>query len=231
MTPIKQGKYDFKKESLTEIRNKLGLSQRKMAELLGIPPNTLFRWEKGDTAPDAKHLAAIYSFAKEHGITPVFFNLRTGAKPFQYNLIVLWDFQTAGTPGPWVQLANNSIVTELKRRFAGMTPIFKAFAHPSQEQAIKELEDLDWRVWVSNDAEELVQSAKSDSGQNPEGTVLLLISTDGGLGELIDELRSQGVRVYVMTTQMFGNQLLSKAGPEFSIPWFPMALEPPKRPS
>lgn len=78
MTPIKQGMYEFNKESLIEIRKRMGISQSKMAELLGVPPNTLSRWETGATVPDASSLAAIYSLVKEHGIDPPpFFVIRT----------------------------------------------------------------------------------------------------------------------------------------------------------
>lgn len=77
MSPIKQGLYEFKKESLIEIRKKLGLSQGKMAELLGVPANTLSRWETGATIPDAGTLASIYSLARELGLdTPSFFGVR-----------------------------------------------------------------------------------------------------------------------------------------------------------
>ena len=76
MTPIKQGKYEFNHESLIAVRNQIGMTQRKMAETLNIPPNTLSRWENGTTVPDAKYLAAFYSIAKEHGITPSFFEIR-----------------------------------------------------------------------------------------------------------------------------------------------------------
>jgi transcriptional regulator with XRE-family HTH domain len=61
MTPINQGLYEFKKESLIELRKTMGVSQSKMAELLGVPANTLSRWETGATVPDASSLAAIYS--------------------------------------------------------------------------------------------------------------------------------------------------------------------------
>jgi DNA-binding XRE family transcriptional regulator len=41
MSPSKSGDYEFKEEVLTAIRKRIGLSQGKMAELLGVPPNTL----------------------------------------------------------------------------------------------------------------------------------------------------------------------------------------------
>lgn len=78
MTPINQRIYEFKKDSLIETRRRMGISQTKMAELLGVPANTLSRWETGVTVPDASALAAIYSLAKEQGTdTPPFFGIRS----------------------------------------------------------------------------------------------------------------------------------------------------------
>jgi len=134
MTPIKQGKYEFKKESLIDVRKKMGISQAKMAEVLGVPANTLSRWEIGTTVPDAKNLAGFYSLAKEHGITPAFFGLREGITPFKYNSLIVWDFQTTGTQAYWVKQAHDSIVAETGKRFTGMIPEYKVFAHPSQGQ-------------------------------------------------------------------------------------------------
>lgn len=77
MAPMKKGLYEFKKDSLIEIRKRLDISQGKMAELLGIPANTLSRWETGATIPDGSSLASIYSLARELGVDmPSFFGTR-----------------------------------------------------------------------------------------------------------------------------------------------------------
>ena len=68
--------YQFSPRSLVETREKMSLSQAKLAARLDLPANTVSRWERGETTPDANSLAAIYSIAKEHGLTPVFFHLR-----------------------------------------------------------------------------------------------------------------------------------------------------------
>ena len=232
MSAIKQGKYEFKKESLVDVRKQMGMSQSKMADILGIPANTLSRWEIGATAPDANHLAAFYSVAKGHCITPAFFGLRDDIIPFQYSLIVLWDFQTIGIPGAWVQHAHSTIVTELQKRFGGMTPLLKVFTDPTQDNAAKELDKLGWRVFVGGNEVfgDIIQHAKSDAGQNPEGTAVVLISKDEGFIDLIDELKNEGVQVYVMTTQtIFNNKLIDKVGQNNNIPWFPVSCDQPKR--
>ena len=41
MTPIKQRLYEFRRYSLIELRNSLGVNQGKMAELLNVPATPL----------------------------------------------------------------------------------------------------------------------------------------------------------------------------------------------
>lgn len=229
MAPIKQGKYEFKRDSLKEVRNLIGISQAEMAKRLGIPPNTLSRWENGTTTPDATHLAAFYSLAKEYNIKPAFFGLREGL--FPYDLVVSWDFETVGTSVMWVQFAHHLIMQELSQRFAGSIPLFKAFAHPTQNEAAKELKNSEWRIFVDDSEvfQYIVDDAKSDCGHNPENTIFVLITNDGNFSELITELKSNGVQVYVISTQVFNNRLLDKVDPGFSIQINPMGLEPSKR--
>ena len=224
--PTKQGTYEFKPESLVDIRKRLKISQGDMAKLLDVLPNTLSRWETGFTAPDAKFLAKIYSVAKEHGITPNFFSLRTetrGTKP-RYRLIVLWDFQTLGVPSQQLDGAESWIRTEVGRRFDRMTHrLFKAFTHPSQSAEADTLEKLGWRVWEDDRDidEEIIDQAKSDSGQDPTGTVLVLITRDRNFTDLIEELRIEGVRVYLLGPSSTGDDLIEKVGRRRWIQWEP----------
>jgi len=229
MTPIKQGKYEFKKDSLKEVRNRIGISQIQLAKRLGIPANTLSRWETGATIPDATHLAAFYSLVKEYNVTPAFFGLRDNL--FPYDLIVIWDFQTVGTSTISVQYAHSTVMQELKRRFSGRTPLLKAFAHPTQNETAKELQNLGWRISIDDSEvfQYIIDDARSDCGHNPEGTIFVLISDDYGFSELITELKSSGVCVYVMSTQTFNNKLFDKVDQGFGIQLYPMGLEPPKR--
>jgi transcriptional regulator with XRE-family HTH domain len=231
MTPIKQGKYEFKKESLIDVRKKMSLSQAKMAELLGMPANTLSRWEIGTTVPDAKNLAGFYSLAKEHGITPTFFGLRDSIVPFQYNSVIIWDFQTTGIQDYWVKQAHDSIMAEIGKRFTGIVPELKAFTHPSQRGAIDLLNNLEWTVFCGEDEifGDIVHHVKSDCGQRPEGMVLILITQDNGFIELIEDQMEKDVRVFIMSPQPYNNKLIEKVGQANSISWFPIALEQPKR--
>lgn len=51
-------------ERLAGARRKLGLTQRKMAELLGIDPGTLQGWEAGDHQPSKRSLEMLGKFLR-----------------------------------------------------------------------------------------------------------------------------------------------------------------------
>src|SRR4030042_5294931 len=108
MTPVRPElfEYEFSPSEIKKIRNKLGLSQAKLADLLDIPPNTLSRWESGATSPDAKSLAAIYSLAMEKGIPPQFFVPKASFKKAtetRTKLLLVWDFQNLGVKFEYVK--------------------------------------------------------------------------------------------------------------------------------
>ena len=65
--------YQFAPSALREVRERLGLSQAEIAKRLNLPTNTVSRWERGETSPDANSLAAIYSIATGAGMEPAFF--------------------------------------------------------------------------------------------------------------------------------------------------------------
>lgn len=113
--PVRPGsfEYRFSPEALKRVRDRLDLSQAKLAARLDLPVNTISRWERGETTPDAHSLAAIYSLAKERGLEPEFFqkgvgmttatrNRQEAPKPLggrvvlnrqRTRLVVIWDFQ------------------------------------------------------------------------------------------------------------------------------------------
>jgi transcriptional regulator with XRE-family HTH domain len=235
MSRLITGEYEFKKEVLIEIRRRMGLSQGKMAALLGVPPNTLSRWENGVTFPDANSLASIYSIAKKHNFTPEYFGLR-GVKAethsLRYRLIVLWDFQTYGTAQSWVREADARISEILKQRFNELNDqIFKAFTHPDQHISGLELEKRGWGVREGrNEIQgDIINTAKSLCGQDAAGSVLVLISRDNGLFGLIEELKSWGVLVYALYSQSYNNRLLEGCGEKFGIQWTPLMAEISRR--
>ena len=81
MAPVKPGRFKFDPGSIVQVRKHLGLSQKKLAALLGVPANTLSRWETGATTPDADSLAAIYSVAAQHGMSAQLFHRRKKMQP------------------------------------------------------------------------------------------------------------------------------------------------------
>lgn len=228
MTPkrsVKKGTYEFKPSSLVEIRKRLNMSQVAMANLLGVPPNTLSRWETGATVPDANFLALIYSVAREHNVTPSFFSIRREPqdkrKP-RYRLVVMWDFQTLGVPTGQVAEADAWLRTEVKRRFSGISfQLFKAFTFPYQSAAADILESMGWRVWEEDTGinEEIIDQSRSDAGQEPGGTILVLITRDNSFIDLVDELKMQGVRVYLVAPEFSNQELVEKVGRRRWIQW------------
>lgn len=225
MAPTKKGSYEFKPSSLVDIRHKLNISQAEMAKRIGVPPNTLSRWENKATVPDAESLASIYSLAVDYGITPTFFSIRKDTKPSRKTrdrLLVMWDFWTLGLQAYQVEEAEKWIKSELKRRFHNMTvEMFKAFSHPSQSSATDKLIELRWRVWEepSGMDEELIDQARSDAGQDPKATILVLITRDDEFIDLINEMHKQGVRVYLLSPSNTYDDLIEEVGRKRWIEW------------
>ena len=217
MAPVKAGKYQFRSDSLVQVREQVGLSQAKMANLLGVPANTLSRWETGATSPDAESLAAIYSVAMEHDIPPDFFQRRRpmpkqGKGPSR--LLVMWDFQNLGVRENRVTSLNSWLREEMDKRFPGTSyRRFKAFSHPKQEAATDKLQELGWRVFeddVDMD-EEIANQSKSDCGHEPKDTILVLVTKDGDFKELVAASKRKGVTVYLVTPPQGHSQSLVQA--------------------
>ena len=226
MVPLKPGRYEYRPESLVEIRNGLGLKQIEMAGLLGIPANTLWRWETGATKPDAESLAAIYSLAVEQDVTPKFFRRRPiMPKPNKQRsrLIVTWDFQNVSLPASQIETIDEKIENRLDQKFRSASEqLFKAFASPSQANATDKLQDQGWRVWEDNADldEEIANHARSDCGQDPENTTFILITKDGDFVDLIQDLRDQGVQVYLMgitARTQYSQALAGEVGKKYRI--------------
>ena len=221
LAPTTQGKYEYRPESLIQLRKQLELNQTKMAKLLGVPPNTLSRWETGTTTPDAQSLASLFSIAMEHSVTPEFFQRRRPKpkpSPGRSRLLVKWDFQNVAASVTQVPDLASWIREELDRRFASAShQLYKAFAYYHQSAATDTLLGMRWRVWEDDQDlhDEIVSQAMSDSGQEPEDTTLVLITEDGQYEELVKDLQGRGVRVYLITPWgHFSNSLVELVGEE-----------------
>ena len=205
MTPIKQGKYEFRPASLVQLRQRLKLKQKKMAELLSIPPNTLSRWENGASTPDAQSLAAIYSFAKEREVTAEFFQPRKSkskARKQRNRVSTMWDLSSLALQSHQLEKADAWLTAQIRSRFGKPEyEWFKVFARPEQATLIRELTEHNWDVWEFGQRidDELVSHAKSDCGQKPKETAFVLIANSGSYSDLINELSGKGVDVHIIT--------------------------------
>ncbi len=219
MAPTRPGKYEFKPESIVALRKRIGLSQAKMAEFLGVPANTLSRWETGATTPDADSLAAVYSVAMDRDVTPTFFHRRKPVPRPTKNrdrLIVIWDFQNYPASAIQVAHIDHSIRWELNRRIKGTShELYSAFSNPSDSKATDRLLDLGWVVYAEDYDldEEIIDQATRDSAENPTFTTLALVANDGNYVELIRDLKERGVDVYLFTSVFgFNERLVAEVG-------------------
>lgn len=223
MPPLKDGIYRFDPKSITTIRSQLQITQAKLAAELGVPPNTVSRWERGDTAPDARALAAIHSIAMERGLTPAYFKKAAPATPnARTELLVYLDFQNLGLTAADVPAFDGWIRAELNRRFPNTANRwFKGFCARHQSAAAEQLESFGWRIWEDSDDldDEIVSQSRSDCWRKPDNTILILGSRDGDFAGLINEMRGRGVMVYLIAPDGISQRLAQAVGEDWRIPW------------
>ena len=231
MAPADRGSYRFDPKGIVNIRNRLGMTQFQMALMLGVPANTLSRWETGRATPDAHSLAAIYSFAQERGLNPSFF--RKYVEGDRTRLVVILDFQNLGVSALNVQQMDRYIMDEVDR-VAPSTheEVFKAFASPDQVVGIGELKKLKWQVRVdeSDQDDVIAQQIRSTCGLDPEDTILMVCSKDGGFKETIKDMSGSGVEVYLHTPSNASQTLLDAVDIDHRTQWparFPMVVQTP----
>ena len=220
MAPVEKGSYRFDPKGIVDIRTRLGIAQFEMARLLGVPANTLSRWETGKATPDAHSLAAIYSFAQERGLNPAFFRHFVSGQ--RTRLVVVLDFQNLGVSALSVKQMDSYLMEELER-IAPSTDheLFKAFASPDQVVGIAELKKLKWRVRVdeSDQDDAISHQVKSDCGHDPDDTILVLCSKDGDFGELVSEMQQWGVEVHLITPPGASQTLLDAVDVDHRTLW------------
>ena len=223
MAPVKPRNYQFNAGSIAGLRNRLKMKQTQMAELLGVPANTLSRWETGVTKPDAESLAAIYSVAMERGATVDFFQRTAPAQSKQVKLsrvAILADFQNLGVSAKNVAKFNKHVRDSVKRLLPHPKhSLFRAFISPNQAGAA--LKQSGWRVKEgSSDLDkDIVQQAKAYCGEDLKGTALILITKDGDFAQLIKELKGKGVQTYLMAPTNPSQKLLDVVDKKHRIPW------------
>ena len=223
MVPARRGVYRFDPDSLTEVRRRLGLSQGDMAKRLGVPQNTLSRWETGATTPDAESLAAVYSAGTQGGFMATFFAKQASAKQTatRNRALCYWDMATIPASPLEVERAAEFIRQAIAQRVPrAKTTLLKAFSRPQDSQATSILEARGWRVWqdAGDWDEEIFDQALSDSGQAPHETVVFLITTDAGFADLVEDLRQRGVRVYLIAPPQVAPSFVNLIGSRRHIP-------------
>lgn len=216
MAPVKPGSYTFRKDSLAKLRQRLRLSQAQMASKLGVPKNTVSRWETGATTPDAHSLAAIYSVAKEEGIMPTFFAPVKRKAIIRDTALVYWDIDSVN-PVWNVDEWDTFIVNEVNKRVPKpKNSQFKVFSRTSMfsmfpyTPALSQLQDLDWDIWEG--AADIAHHALSESGQNPGASVVFLITQNTAYVDLIENLKNDGVLVYVMAPSSVSDVIIEAVG-------------------
>ncbi len=242
MAPIRPDLYDysFDRAVLSQIRKKLALSQAKLASLLDIPVNTLSRWEVGTTTPDADALAAIYSIAKQHGVSPNFFKRRAGMEQSmsqRSKLVLPWDYQNLALEveqieDEWAYMKDYLDIlfprTRKNRvlRVYGRQPPFTLTYPVLQGQSIPTVrstfEGLGFEVLESYfDADsQLARDSLQECRADPNRTVFILVSKDRDYSELLKELRRIGVEVYIWSREDETSQKLKTSVENGNlIPW------------
>ena len=206
MTPVKPGSYLFRRESIAELRGRLGLTQAKMAEELGVPKNTVSRWETGETTPDADSLAAIYSLGKENGMEVTFFSPVKQKAPVRDRALVYWESPQSHWRTRTLTQQDEIIRKAVRTRVPRATRhLYKAFFGSSNSTASAELEKLDWRIWEQDSmfgsqdwSDDIYDQALSDAGQSLNASVVFLVTSSNDHVDLIKELKGRDVLVYLV---------------------------------
>ncbi|MDR1654034.1 MAG: helix-turn-helix transcriptional regulator [Prevotellaceae bacterium] len=71
---------NMNEKKIKNLRKKLGFSQKKMAEILGVHTRTIQNWEKGGVIPTVKH-AILYNMGLEEGSKKNNLNEQTAVQP------------------------------------------------------------------------------------------------------------------------------------------------------
>lgn len=248
--PVRPGsfEYRFSPDALKQARDRLGLSQAKLAARLDLPVNTISRWERGETTPDAHSLAAIYSIAKERGLEPEFFKKGVGMatatrkKPLQplngrivlnrqrTRLVLAWDFQNVALEAgeafdEWFYMDKF-----LDIAFPSVDKWeLRAYASWQHNEAVKNLRYVkleqtyfDADAQISREVRNLCgvqQSYWSQPSIDPKDTVLVLVSKDGDFADLLNEVRQAGVDVYLWSPPGCSRDLQDAVKRDNIIPW------------
>ena len=127
--------------------------------------------------------------------------------------LVYWDLDSV-TPSIWNQGIvkwDDFIMAQVDKRIPkpdhSLYKVFSAFSHPTE---LSQLKDLDWRVREAD--ADMEHHALSDAGQNPEASVVFLITANPKHEDLIGWLKEDGVLVYMMAPSSVSDTLVNAVG-------------------
>ena len=239
MAPVKPRSYEFDASSIAVLRTRLKMKQTKMAELLGVPANTLSRWENGSTKPDAESLAGIHSIALENGATVNFFKKATSAQPASEKgrnskatgksspitkgisrMGVFLDFQNVGVAEKDFAKFNKSLRKKLADHFPNSKRSrFRAFVDSGKNS--KMFDSNQWNVnkGSGNRDKDIMKAVRDYCQSNAKGTGVVLLTKDGDFASLVKEMQSKGAHLYLMAPPGGSKKLLDVVGKQHRIPW------------
>ena len=120
------------------------------------------------------------------------------------------------------------LVAEVNKRVPELKDSqFKVFSRSHHIPGVSQLEDLYWDIW--EDGADIVHHALSESGQNPDASVVFLITRDPVYADLIKRLKDDGVLVYVMAPSSLSDVIMEAVGRNRWIsldvlPWLPAII-------
>lgn len=239
MAPVKSRNYEYDASSIAVLRTRLKMKQTKMAELLGVPANTLSRWENGTTKPDAESLAAIHSIALENGATVNFFKKATGTQPASQKLrngeasgksspvtkgisrmAAFLDFQNVGVAEKDFAKFNKSLRKKLADRFPNSKRSrFRAFVDSGKNSRMFESNQWNVNKGSGNRDKDIVKAVRDYCQSNAKGTAVVLLTKDGDFASLVKEMQGKGAHVYLMAPPGASKKLLDVVNKQRRIPW------------
>ena len=249
--PVSPGsfEYQFSPGALKQVRDKLSLSQAKLAARLDLPVNTISRWERGETTPDANSLAAIYSIARERGLEPEFFQKGVGMvtakkKPPQplngrvvlnrqrTRLVMAWDFQNVALDAREAFDAEFYMCKFLPIAFPNVDKWdLRAYASGQHNDTVNAMRYFNLAQCYPNADNQIKQDARnlfcgqtsywywSQPNVDPKDTVLVFVSKDGDFADLLNEVGQAGVDVYLWAPSGCSRDLLGAVKKDNIIPW------------
>ena len=239
--------YQFSPSALKQVRDRLSLSQAQLAKMLDLPVNTISRWERGETTPDANSLAAIYSIAKERGLEPEFFqrtksvvtakkkvpqplNGRRVLNRQRTRLVMIWDCQTDELDADEIYDSWFYMEKFLDITFPNIDDDweFKVYADWENQEAVAALRSFESTLVSGNADYQIEQDIRRLCGVSsyypwsnvdPKNTVLVFASEYDDLAELLQEVSKEGVDVYLWERPNCGDNLLKAVKKSNVIPW------------